>query len=495
MDFFCSILGPTLGDAAPNARQAGARTALLALTAINLLSYADRYIPSAVKTPLQQELQLTDAQTALPTTAMVISYMIFAVLFGTLADKQVCDRRLLLAVGVALWSLATALTSIVQTFPALVFYRSLVGVGEAAFVAIVPPMLSDFYPRSERNLALAVFYLAMPLGSAIGFGVAAAATATVGWRAAFLFCGGPGLLVSCLVLRINDPARGINDQDGVFEDAQPLASQGEGQNVANYRGCGAESASQASPRDGSNFVSDAKTILSNPHYLAATFGLVAQMFAIGALVEWFITLMVRSGTTSQSEAAATVGVAVAIGGFLGILLGSKVAQSCEGHIPSAYFLVPAIATLPTTGFAILAVLCVGTKLLSMASIVLAMVAWNSCNSPIYTISVSVIPVPLRARSAGIQMFLLHMLGDMLSPPVVGYISDRTGSLQFALTVSSLVFLFSGAFWGFGALGLKPLPLFRAEEEETTIGFVDILCSADAGEPDSVSKKLLPDPKA
>ena len=175
-------------------RQRGARVALLTLSLINLLNYADRYIPSAVKSLIQADLSLDDFQSSLPTTGMVVVYMIFATIFGMLSDKQYIDRRWILWGAIIFWSLATSLagfaTNLVQVTVTpvpthllhprshrtpfslqLICIRSLVGVGEAAYTTIAPPMLLDFYPYHERSLIIGFFYLAIPVGGALGYAI------------------------------------------------------------------------------------------------------------------------------------------------------------------------------------------------------------------------------------------------------------------------------------------------------------------------------------
>lgn len=102
---------------------------------------------------------------------MVIVYMFFAVFFGVLSDKQIVDRRYILFFAVAFWSIATSLAGLSHNLVSLVLIRSLVGVGEAAYGTIAPPLLSDFYPPIDRNVMYGVYYLAIPLGGALGFGI------------------------------------------------------------------------------------------------------------------------------------------------------------------------------------------------------------------------------------------------------------------------------------------------------------------------------------
>jgi MFS family permease len=141
----------------------GARQALITFSLINLLNYADRYVPSAVKTLIMADLHLNDFESSLPATGLVIVYMFAALVFGMLSDREYIDRRYLLSGAIIFWSLATSLAGLAQNLAALVLLRALVGVGEAAYTTITPPMLFDFYPHQDRAVVMGIFYLAVPL--------------------------------------------------------------------------------------------------------------------------------------------------------------------------------------------------------------------------------------------------------------------------------------------------------------------------------------------
>ena len=149
--------------ATPGVRQLGARPALITFTLINMLNYADRYVPSAVKTLIMADLHLSDFESSLPATGLIIVYMFAAVVFGMLSDREYIDRRYLLCGAIIFWSLATSLAGLAQSLTALVLLRALVGVGEAAYTTIAPPMLFDFYPHEDRAIVMGIFYLAVPL--------------------------------------------------------------------------------------------------------------------------------------------------------------------------------------------------------------------------------------------------------------------------------------------------------------------------------------------
>lgn len=444
------ILSERLPADHPHQRQAGARFALLTFAAINLLNFADRYVPSSVKHLLQEDLDLTDPQTSLPVTGMILVYMVFSMIFGWLADKDLVDRRLILAGAIAFWSLATAVAGIAQDLVQLVFFRSLVGVGEAAYMAIAPAMISDFYPPAERNIAFTVFNLAMPLGGALGYGLGATLGGAFSWRVAFLAVGAPGLFVSGLVLFVNNPQRGISD--GPLDPEKPVAKEG-------------------------TLLQDVWQIISNPAYAFATAGMVTTSFAVGGFADWYGELLKRRTDVTVSSAGLVLGAATAIGGIGGGLLGSKAAQHFETRWRSAYFVVPAIFMLPGAALACVAVNFVEMKYLASFSITLAEVFMFTYTAPLSTISISVIPAELRARSAGLQIFLSHVLGDVISPPIVGEISEATGSLQLAMQLPCVMVLVSGFWWFAGGRCLEPLPSFSGEPDEGQVSFASVL-SAD-----------------
>src|ERR1044071_4425716 len=116
----------------------GARFAIVVLTAMNLLNYIDRYVPSAVKDLFKKDLGFTDLQTSLPLTAFVIVYMLTSPIFGSLADRW--SRKALIAAGVALWSLATAGAALATGFVSFMLARSLVGGGGAGYAPISPSL-------------------------------------------------------------------------------------------------------------------------------------------------------------------------------------------------------------------------------------------------------------------------------------------------------------------------------------------------------------------
>src|SRR5512138_836293 len=171
----------------------GARPALILLLLINLFNYIDRQVLAAVVDPIKNSLfgpnspgansgtlrVLQDwcqnhlgfkpelALIGVLSMAFMVTYMLGAPIFGRLAERR--SRWLLVGIGVVLWSLASGASGLAGTFFMLLLTRCLVGIGEAAYGPVAPAVISDFYPVAKRGRVLAWFYLAIPVGSALGY--------------------------------------------------------------------------------------------------------------------------------------------------------------------------------------------------------------------------------------------------------------------------------------------------------------------------------------
>ncbi len=257
-------------------------TGLLAfLTGINMLNYLDRYVAAAVLEPMGREMGLTDAQLGWVHPVFIYAYMLAAPVIGILADRV--HRPRLVAAGISLWSLATAGAAFAPGFGGLLFARALVGVGEAAYASLGPAILSDCYREDERARAFTWFYLAIPVGSALGYGLGGLAAQAWGWRAAFLVAGLPGLVLAALMARIPDPPRGAMD---TIEDR--LA--------------------------GATLRARFSHLFTNRIWLACTLSYTAYTFAMGALSSWAPTLLQRAYGISTGRAGIVFGgLAVATG--------------------------------------------------------------------------------------------------------------------------------------------------------------------------------------
>lgn len=433
-------------------RQPGARRALFTLSCINALNFADRYVPAAVKTSMEEDLKINDWQSALPSMAMTAVFTVASLIFGLLADREVLDRRIILASGIAFWSFATALSGFAQDLQQLILFRSLVGVGEASFATVASPMITDFYPGPQRNRAFTIFGLSAPVGAAIGFGIGSMLGAHLGWRYAFFVCGFPGVMVAFTVLLLNDPPMGINDSEELNDDADTESE--------------SESSENEAPR---KWFHEEKQLLGNKYFFLATMGSVAIQFALGGLTEWYPTFLVRFAEMPESMSGLVLSSSCVLSGIGGTVLGSKVADSVARRIGSgAYFLVPAVFMVPAT-----ALVAAAVNLKEQAPLIVALLMGETCffsyQAPITALSMSVIPVHTRARGSSLQILLCHVLGDVISPPIIGKISTAA-SLRTGLQLTWVAVLVAGAIWaaGFACLAAPDIPIKPKSNDQGTL---------------------------
>ncbi len=183
---------------------------LAVLSFINLFSYLDRYVVSALIESLKNSnLGLSDANLGSLMTGFLVVYTLTAPIFGALGDRR--SRPRLIALGVGCWSLVTALSGFSWNYLSLLAARASVGVGEAAYVTIAPSLLSDYFPVRQRGRVMAIFFCAIPVGSALGYVVGGLVDKHYGWRMAFFVAGVPGVLLAALCLLLHDPPRGAQD--------------------------------------------------------------------------------------------------------------------------------------------------------------------------------------------------------------------------------------------------------------------------------------------
>ncbi len=216
---------PQENSISPTSRIPGARWSLFLLLAINLFNYIDRYILAAVVPEVQRDFAASDKVIGLLATVFLISYMCFAPLFGWLADRY--RRWMLIGGAVLVWSVASGATGLATSLLMMFVLRVFVGVGEAAYGPVAPTIIADLYPIARRGQVLAWFYVAIPVGTALGYLLGGRVLAMgFSWHWAFFFVVPPGLLLGILALVMRDPPR-----EDVAAEPSPLG-RGQGEGVA-----------------------------------------------------------------------------------------------------------------------------------------------------------------------------------------------------------------------------------------------------------------------
>ena len=388
--------------------QRGAWGVLAILTSINLLNYIDRFVFPAVSESIKHSpLAPTDTQIGLGSTAMLIVYFLAAPFFGAVGDRP--QRLHWVAGGIFLWSMATALGGFARTMPELIGARSLVGIGEAAYSAIGPAILADYFSEKSRGRAFAIFFAAAPVGAALGYGIGGFVDAHWGWREAFFVTGAPGLLVGWLILRLRPPLK-------TAMNPRPQASP-----LRNYA-----------------------LLLRDAQYRLTVLGYAAYTFAVGGIAAWIPVFVQRAHGLSSSVANNQIGVMLAITGLAGAIGGGWLGDRLLRRWREAYLWLSAVTTLLAAPLAWIAFTTADITVY-LVTLFAAELLIFTCTAPINSKLIDMVPPGLRAAAMALCIFTIHLLGDVPSPTLIGWISDRS-SIQQGVLVIPVAVVVSGVIW-------------------------------------------------
>lgn len=395
----------------------------LLLIGLNLLNYIDRYILSGEVSPIQREFHATDQQMGALGTAFFVVYMLAAPATGWLGDRF--RRKPLIIFGATLWSLATLAAIWVHSYMTLYARQAFVGIGEATFGIFAPAVLSDFYPERERNRILSVFYIAIPVGAALGYLAGGQIGSRLGWRTPFLICAVPGFVAAALYAWIGrEPERGSSDRLKV------TAARG-------------------------TFLG----LFRNPAFLSATLGLAMLTFTMGGISWWMPEFLRRNAGLSMGNASLTVGAITVVDGIAGTLIGGWIAQIWLRTNHRALYLLSFWSVALTIPFGVMVFF--GPKAWVVPSLFLAEFFLFLNNGPINAAIVNSVSAPVRATAISINLFCIHFFGDSFSPQVIGAISDRS-NLSIGLGATLVTLLVSATIL---AIGTRFAP--KLEEQQVS----------------------------
>ncbi len=392
------------------------RTALLILTALNLLNYIDRSVLFAVQPLVQSEFHLNDAQIGRVTTLFFVFYTVAAPLMGPLADRY--SRRMVIVLGAFTWSGVTLLTAVTHSYLALLIRHTLVGVGEASFVTVSPTFVVDLFPEERRGRVLGVFYLAIPVGTALGYLIGGYFGTRFGWRAPFYIAGAPGFLLAFIMMFIPEPKRGQFDS---LRDTPERAT--------------------------------VLGLARNPAFWTATLGMAAMTFSLGGLQVWMPTFLSRVRGYSLDSANKIFGAIIAFDGIIASLAGGWLGDRLLKRTKSAYYLVSAVSLAMGVPAMMMALFTSGSAMLPALLVAAFLVLLNT--APLNAAIINSVGAHIRATAIAVNLFMIHFLGDALSPWVIGKISDRS-SLQSGFISAVVAIALSSAILFYGMRFAPPL---------------------------------------
>ena len=393
--------------------QSGARTALWLLLGINLFNYIDRYVLAAVEPEIETHFFVpgdpnAHALTGLLGTAFLVSYMISAPIFGWLADRT--SRWLIIGTGVILWSAATAASGLAATFSLLFGMRLLVGVGEGGYGPAAPAMISDYFPIESRGRVLSYFYVAIPVGSAIGYAIGGFVTSHWGWQTAFFAVAPPGLLLGLACFLRRDPRE------------QSPASRKERATLRDYL-----------------------RLARIRSYVWNTFAMTALTFAMGGLSFWVPAYLKHRGLPPSSRIV--FGGMLVVAGLTATLLGGITGDWLRKRFAAAYFLVSGIGVIIAFPFTAAVVLVPFPLAWGLMFVALFFLFFNT--GPSNTALANVTQPSVRATAFALNILIIHALGDAAAPPLIGLIADHT-NMDVAFLAVTAAMLVAGVLWLWGA---------------------------------------------
>ena len=384
-------------------------TALGVLTALNLLNYADRNVLFAVQKLVQEEFHLSFKRVGLLTSAFLGFYMLAAPFVGPLADRY--SRKLIIVVGAIFWSGLTLLTAVTHTYTELLVRHTLVGVGEATFVTIAPTFVADLFAEKVRGRILGVFYLAIPVGSALGYLLGGYLAPRHGWRFPFYIAAAPGFVLALAVLFLKEPPR------GQFDSVKETPERG-----------------------------TVLGLIQNPAFLTSTLGMAFMTYSLGGIQVWIPQFLSSERHFTLEQANLTFGIIIVIDGILAALIGGWLGDYLLPRMKSSYYFVSAASMLLGIPVMIVALFHKGPFMIPAIGVAAFLLLFNT--APLNAAVINSVGANIRATALAVNIFIIHILGDVPSPTMMGWVADKW-SLEAAFILPVIAMGISAAILFYG----------------------------------------------
>jgi len=445
------------------------------LTLINLLNYTDRNVVFALFEPIKRSLVLSDQQLGWLGSAYVIVLSLAALPLGVVGDLK--SRRAVIAFGVGLWSLFTALGATVSRFWQLLFCRSMVGVGEAGYGPAAQALIAEFFKGRQRAFAIGIYSVGMTFGGVLGIWLGGVlAEYFHSWRPVFVAVGIPGFLLALLASRLREPQRHAPPSiratvEAWYERgrarvrqalilARPLIwltvagalvsstldlFQGlpPGLDTAAFAACvsagiiwtvvrlvpvavrGTTEAGEVAATAFGEFLQASAIVLRTPTLIWMFLGGALVTFAVNGLIAWAPSFLERTHGLSVAAVGRQFGVWGLLGGALGGLFGGRVGDWLLGRWSGGRVVVSG-AGFVLGGPVCAALLLVDELRLFVPLLLATFFLYSWYNGPLSAVILDVVPPAVRASVIGGYVLFSHLAGDAIAPPLIGYLSDRFG---------------------------------------------------------------------
>jgi MFS family permease len=413
-----------------------------------VVAFIDRGILALLIEPIKRDLGLTDLQMSwLLGPAFGIFYVTLGLPIGLLADRY--NRRNLLIVGIAVWSLATAACGLARGFAQLFVARVVVGVGEATLSPTALSLISDYFSRARAMRAITLFAMGQSIGAGLAFllggqlvlavsGASGVEWPVVGtlapWQLAFVAVGLPGLLVAALMLTIREPTR---------------------------RGfAGGAGAAPGSLADALGY------IRARPGTFVSLMVGNAAVTVIGYSYFWVPSMLARTWGMAPGEAGIAYGTVLAVGGPIGIVLGERLVARLYARGRSDAPYLAFLGSLLVGVFAAVVMPLMPSANAMLAVLFPAMIALAMASGTSTAAVVHVAPAEVRAQVAAAHLLVISLAGLFLGPTSVAMFTDLVWRDEAAVRWSLAVVAAIAGAAGLAALsiGRRPYAASAADAE-------------------------------
>ncbi len=355
------------------------------LFAVSVFNFVDRQLISVLLQPIKDEFGVSDAWMGLLTgAAFMVVHSVFGIPLARWADRG--NRRVILTLGLSVWSALTAASGLARHFFVLAFCRMGVGIGEAAGTPTAHSMISDYFPPARRATALSVYAMGIYVGIMFGYIAAGWLGEHLGWRMTFIVVGLPGLALALLFyLTVDEPARTTTVA------AHPIRE------VVAY-------------------------LFAKPSYVVLLGAASFHAAAAYSIAHWAPTFLIRVHGLGLSEMGLTLGFATGIGGATGALLGGALSDRLAVRNRAWYAWTTAFAAIGSLPFAIGFVLS-ESLWLAMAFFVPMTLVTSMYVGPLYAMTQGLARPRMRAMAVAVHLFVVSLLGGGVGPWVVGAMND------------------------------------------------------------------------
>lgn len=354
-------------------------------------NFVDRSIVGVLGEAIKADLRLADWQLGvLGGLSFAIFYSVLGLPMARVAERS--SRVRLIAVSLALWSGMTALCGLSGAYWQLLLCRIGVGVGEAGCSPAAHSLISDYVPPGRRASALSVYALGIPLGTMIGAFAGGWIAQTIGWRAAFVVVGLPGLILAVVLrLTVKEPPRGYAEPRRVVLDAPPLTAV-------------------------------IRTLLAKPAFAHLAAGAALTSFAGYGMAQFAAPFLVRAYGLDYAQAGAAWGLIGGASVGVGTLAGGLIADRAARRDPRWYAWIAAVGLVAAAPLYIAGFMQTRPAW-AIGVLLLPGLFHYAYLGPTFAVVHGMVAPRMRASATALLFLIMNLIGLGLGPLAVGALSD------------------------------------------------------------------------